>query len=153
MARPKIVVQHFLVCRAVAWDGPAGPHTPRTLEGVSYVFGVPPGTEFPFESEELWLFARLFNENDVAGDRRLFVDMIWMDSPGGARTLLTHDLGRIPFRPGRPVVDHAWSLRQLAFPGPGQYELRLWHRVRWRWAATRTARVVAREYFRIEYQP
>ena len=44
MARPKIEVKQFVVCRGAPWEGVPGPRTARTLEGVCHRIGVPPGT-------------------------------------------------------------------------------------------------------------
>ena len=83
MARLKLDVHHFVACRAVPWEGLPGPHTARTLEGVCYRYGVPPGTEFPFEVEELWFYLRLYPRGHQFGTVPLFVRMIWNDVPGG----------------------------------------------------------------------
>ncbi|MBN9117765.1 MAG: hypothetical protein J0I06_01100, partial [Planctomycetes bacterium] len=83
MARPKLEVKHFIVCQAAPWDGVPGPHTPRTLEGVCHRYGVPPGTESPFEVEELWSYLRVFNMNAGAATVPFFLALLWTDAPGG----------------------------------------------------------------------
>ena len=148
MARPKVSVQHFVVCRAAPWEGPAGPKTPRTLEGVSYRYGVPPGTEFPFEVEELWTYLRLFNMNGGVGSVPFFLALIWQDSSGGSRRVWTRQYARIPFRPNRAVVEAAFSIRPVTFPGPGWFEFRLLREVRLRIGSRRL--VIAREHLLIE---
>ena len=143
MARPKIEVKHFIVCQAASWEGPAGPHTPRTLEGVCHRIGVPPGTEFPFEVENLWTYLRLFNTNAGAGTVNLHLGLIWTDASGGPRRIGTQPHVRIPFRPDRGVVETAVSVRPIAFPGAGWYEFRLTREVRLKWKTRRL--IVARE--------
>jgi hypothetical protein len=67
MPRPKFVVQHFVACQNVSWEGLPGPRTARTLEGVIHCFGVAPTAEPEFEFPEVWLYARLFRTNQVEG--------------------------------------------------------------------------------------
>ena len=143
MARPKIEVKQFVVCRAAPWEGPAGPRTPRTLEGVCHRIGVPPGTEFPFEVENLWTYLRLFNMNAGAGTVPMYLGLIWTDAPRGPRRMWTRSHVRIPFRSDRMVVETAVSVRGIAFPGSGWYEFRLMRELRLKWKTRRL--IVARE--------
>src|SRR5262245_53704978 len=123
--RPKLAVKHFVVCQAAPWEGPPGPHTPRTLEGVSYRFGVPPGTEFPYEVAELWSYLRVFHLNAGTGTIPFFLSLYWTDAPGGARRIWARPYAAIPFHPNRGVVEMALSIRQFSLPEPGWYEFRL----------------------------
>lgn len=133
MARPKVEVKHFIVCRAARWEGPPGPFTPRTLETVCHRIGVPPETEFPFQLEELWAYLRLFNMNAGAATVPFHLSLLWNDAPGGPRRLRTRPFAQIQYRPSRAVVEPAYSIRPLAFPGLGWYEFRLSREVRLRW--------------------
>ena len=74
MARPRFHVQHFVACLNAVWQGPAGPRTHRDLEGVGFIYAVPPGTEAP-EFPELWLYSRLYLTNGVVGTRRLSIEV------------------------------------------------------------------------------
>lgn len=143
MARPKLAVKHFLVCRAAPWDGAPGPHTPRTLEGVCHRLGVPPGTEAPFEVEELWVYLRVFNMNAGAARIPFHLALIWLDAPGSPYRVWTRPLAALTFRPNRGVVEAAYSVRNTSFPGTGWYEFRLSREVRLRWKTRRL--IVARE--------
>lgn len=128
-----------------------------TLNGVDYVFGVPPGTEFPFEPDEFWLYARFYSQSDVTGDSRpLSVTCAWLDDPNGQQVdVWTHQIGRVAFRRPRTVFDRAWAFRntegsrKFRFPGLGRYEFRLWHPSR-KWPHER---VKAHEYIKLEVQP
>jgi hypothetical protein len=148
MTRPKLDAKHFVVCRAVPWDGLPGPHTPRTLEGVCYRYGVPPGTEFPFEVEELWTYLRVFNMNAGAATIPFFLALIWNDAPGSPQRVWTRPYARIPFRSTRGVVEAAFSIRSVTFPGLGWYEFRLSREVRLRWKTRRL--IIAREHILLE---
>ena len=148
MARPKIDIRHFVVCRAVSWEGPPGPYTLRTLEGVCHRFGVPPGTEFPFEVDEFWTYLRVFNMNAGTGTIPFFLTLLRTGMPGTPQRIWTRPYTQIPFRPGRGVVEAAFSLKRVTFPAPGWYEFRLSREVRLRWQTRRL--IVAREHVLIE---
>jgi hypothetical protein len=148
MARPKFDVKQFVVCRAAPWEGQPGPRTPRTLEGVCHRYGVPPGTEFPFEVPELWTYFRVFNTNGGTGVVPLFLSLWWTDAPGGALRVWTRAFTQLNFRPGRGVIEAALSVPLIAFPGPGWYEFRLAREVRLRWRTRRA--IVARDQLFIE---
>jgi hypothetical protein len=148
MARPKVDVKHFVVCRAASWDGLPGPRTPRTLEGVCYRYGVPPGTEFPFEVDELWTYLRAFNMNAGASTVPFFLGFIWTDAPGGPQRVWTRRYAQITFRSTHGVVEAAFSIRPVAFPGLGWYEFLLSREVRSRWKTRRL--IVAREFLFLE---
>src|SRR4051812_42462375 len=122
MARPKLDVKHFIVCRAAPWDGSPGPFTPRTLEGVCHRIEVPPGAEAPFDVEELWTYLRVFNMNAGTAAIPFHLALIWNDAPGKPQRVWTRPYTRIPFRPNRGVVEAAFSVRSVAFPGLGWYE-------------------------------
>src|SRR5687767_5009491 len=134
MARPKLDVKHFIVCRAAPWEGPPGPRTPRTLEGVCHRIVVPPAAEAPYDVEELWTYLRVFNMSAGAATIPFFLALIWSDAPGGPQRLWTRYYADILFRPNRAVVEAAHSVRPIRFPGAGWYEFRLSreHRSRWR---------------------
>src|SRR5579872_354127 len=70
-----------------------------TLNGVDFVFDVPPGTEFPFAPDEFWLFARFYSKSDRTGVLPpLSVTCVWLDSPNGQSTeVWTHDLPPVTF--------------------------------------------------------
>lgn len=156
MAR-RFVVQHLVFCTSVEYPDVRRPQRNSTLGGVDYVFAFPPATEFPFEPDEFWLFARFFALADRPFDTRpLFVTCVWRNHPSGQETdIWTHALGRVTFRSPGAVLDRGWAFRntegerKFRFPGPGHYEFRLWHPVR-KWPHER---VKAREYIKLEVQP
>jgi hypothetical protein len=59
VARP-FVLQYLIFCESVEYLDPARPHRDSVLNRVDYVLSAPPGTEFPFEPVEFWLFARFY---------------------------------------------------------------------------------------------
>lgn len=151
MARPKFYVKHFIACLNAAWDGPAGPDTSRTLEGVNYLLRVPPDTEFPFEQPELWLYARFIRTNDVAGVCDFSVELWWHDSPNGLELLSTQSVGSVRFPVDRSVVHRAWAFRPLTLPGEGVFEFRLIRPSRRSWDPR--PRRLANEFLRVRKSP
>jgi hypothetical protein len=128
MAKPKFVVQHFLVCQDAPWLGVAGPRTLRILEGVGYTYRVPSDAECP--EWEFWVYLRLFLLNEVSGSRKFWIEVEWLDAPEGERRIASQHLGRIPFRADSPVTEQAFRLNRLVFPARGRYAFRLKYRRR-----------------------
>ena len=133
------------------------PQRNSTLDGVDFVFEVPPNAEFPIEPAEFWLYARLYSTSDDVGDTPpLSVTCVWLDDPSGLEVVAwTHTLGREPLRRPRAVVDRGWAFRNyeggpsFRFPFAGRYVFRLWQ-------ATRkypNVRVKAEEYISVEVTP
>jgi hypothetical protein len=147
MARPKFYAKHFVACQNAGWDGPAGPDTARTLEGVNFLWDVPSDTEFPFEMAEFWLYARLVRTGPTVGERELKLELWWHDSPDGLIRLAARPLGPVRFTTERPVVNRAWVMRPLQFPGEGLFEFRLLTNRRRSWVTH--VRQVANEYIRL----
>lgn len=155
MARPSFVVQHFVYCPSVEYQDPHRPHRNTILSGVDYIFAVPPGTEFPFEPEEFWLFARFFRTSDAAGQTRpLWIACFWLDSPTGEEEaeVWARNVGPVVLH--HPVCDRSWVFRnpsggtRSSFPGPGRYMFKLMHET----SKYPNWRVRAREYVRVEVQ-
>lgn len=143
MPAPKFYVQHFLACLNVHWEGQPPPLPPMTLEGVSYTYRIPPGTESP-EFEELWLYCRLFLANGVDGTRKFSIEVAGADQT----VFYRKRVGEVRFSAARPVSNVAWPLRPIQFVTLGQYELRLLCEERtWRGARNK---LVATEHIRIE---
>jgi hypothetical protein len=157
MARPSFTVQHLIFCTGVSYPDVRRPLRNNTLDGVDYVFEVPPDTEFPFEPAEFWLYARIYSTSDDIGDTPpLFVTCVWRDAPGGQETeAWTYSLGRIALRRPRVVLERGWPFRNyeggmlIRFPGAGRYSFQLWHPTR-RWPHKR---VKATEYIYVEVVP
>jgi hypothetical protein len=157
MARPSFVVQHLIFCTSVEYPDVLRPLRQSTLNGVDFVFEVPPGTEPPVEPDEFWLYARFYSTSDRIGDTRpLTLTCLWLDGPTGRPARVwSRRIGRINFRRPRAVFDRAWTFRNIAgggtyrFPGFGRYELRLWYRD----PKTRGRRVKAQEFISVEVKP
>ena len=137
MARPSFRVQYLVYCTSIEYVDPHRPYRDTILNGVDYVFGAPPGTEFSFDPEEFWLFARFFSTSDQAGDSRpLSIVCYWLDSPteleGTEVEVWRRDIGPITFRRPFAVIDRNWVFRNplehdktYRFPGPGRYVFKL----------------------------
>jgi hypothetical protein len=148
MAKPPIVC-HFLVpCLAVQWDGPAGPSTTRTLEGVGYTYRTDTPSGFPYETE-LWLCTRLAHSRRREFTRDLHLTLVWHDDPQRRSLVWRRRFQTVTFRPGTPVRDIARNV-PLTFEGPGRYEFRLWHKVRGKWDRKAKMRILARAHIRME---
>ncbi len=150
--RPTFRVQHFVACLGCPWDGPPGPDTLRTLEGVGYRHGINADTELPAEWPELWLYARLVKTGGGDGETRPFtLRVVWVDGPGGAVRVSDKRVGAVRLTARQPVASVGWVLRPVFLPGLGRYVIRLLHPVR-TWQG-RTVRVAGREYFELERKP
>ena len=158
MVRPSFRVQYLAYCASIEYLDPHRPYRNTILNGVDFVFGVPPGTEFPFDPEEFWLFARFYSTSDLTGDTRsMSIICYWLDSPTGEEEveIWTRDIGPIAFRRPHGVIDRNWVFRNpegettYRFPGPGRYAFKLGYAVD-KWSHWR---VKAREYISVEVQP
>ena len=157
MARPSFTVKHLIFCTEVHYPDVRRPQRNSTLDGVDYVFGVSPDTEFPFEPAEFWLYARLYSTSDGVGETPpLYVTCVWQDAPGGQEVeIWTHSLGRIALRQPGVVLERGWSFRNyegglsFRFPNPGRYAFQLWHPTR----RYPRKRVKATEFIRVEVVP
>jgi hypothetical protein len=150
MARPKPSLEvHFLVpCRAVPWNGPAGPLTSRNLEEVSYTYHTDPPNTFPYETE-FWLFARLAHHRPRVFTRELRVTLIWHDDPQRRPRVCTRPFQTTTFRPSVPVRDVAVTFSAV-YEGPGRYEFRLWYPVVRKWDQRTKRRILACAWIRVE---
>jgi hypothetical protein len=154
MARPSFVVRYLIFCESVEYPDALRPVRRSTLNGVDYVFEVPPGTEPPIEPTEFWLYARLYSTSDLAGATRpLTLTCLWLDGPTDKPVRVwSWKAGPITFRRPRGVVQRAWAFRNTGteatfrFPGFGRYEFRLWYRD----PRTRARRVKAQEFVTVE---
>jgi hypothetical protein len=151
VARPKFHVQHFVACLNAAWDGAAGPRTPRTLERVGYWYAIPPDTEFPFEELEFWVYARFFRVGAANGTRDFALDVFWHDAPSGVVRVGGRSLGSVRFSDQHAVVSAAWPVRPLVFPGEGMYEFQLLVERHRSWGIER--KPLRSEFIRLERLP
>ena len=142
MARPKVRVQHFLVCRGVEVEGSAGPDNPYTLRTVKYGYELAADIEFPAESDDYWVFCRLINVNAGTGRVDFSVEVVWLDGPGGEELTCFYPGLAAFFQHGEPMKSRVWCLPRVVVPGRGRYEFRL--------RTGRTDRLVAQEFIQIE---
>ena|SRR5438094_9095069 len=150
MARPRPALEaHFLVpCRAVPWNGPAGPQTSRTLEDVAYTYRTETPNGFPYETE-FWLFVRLAHHRRCEFTRGLRVTLIWHDDPQRSPEVCTRPFQTVTFRPSVSVRDVAASFSAI-YEGPGRYEFRLWYPVVRKWDQAMRGRRLARAWIKLE---
>ena len=157
MARPSFSVKHLIFCTGVSYPDVRRPQRNSTLDGVDYVFEVPPDAECPIEPTVFWLYARLYSTSDEVGETPpLYVTCAWQDAPDEREVeVWTYSLGRISLRRPRVVLERGWSFRNsedavsFQFPRLGRYVFRLWHSIR-RWPRKR---VKATEFIRVEVVP
>ncbi len=140
-------VHHFLACESVSWQGPAGVRSSRTLEGVNFRYDVPPDTEFPFQQDEFWLYARIFLIGEEDRDIEFRIRIVHHLREQTLRKVGIVQVSPVRLTVQRPVANVAWAIRPAIFPAPGLFEFQLCElRVDWQ----RRKRIVAREYVRIE---
>ena len=147
MVRPKFVIQHFIACSNVNWEGYPGRGVGRILEGVSYLYPVAANVEAP-SFPEMWLYARMFLLNGVAGKRRFWVELARSEPDRYFDPLTTWPVGEVEFRPEITVYNEAWPLRRILFPVRGAYEFRLMYSGRVRGVRQRI--LAAKEFIQIE---
>ena len=121
MARRKIQVLHFLVCPRITVTT-AGPENPYTLHDVNYRFDFAPDREFPLVEPELWIYARFFNGR---GRANFVVRVFWLDGPNGEEETAMYALPPLLFPGPEAVVNRAWKLAYVRFPGLGRYSFGL----------------------------
>jgi len=106
-----------------------------------------PDTEFPFERDEFWLYARIFSIGEETADIDFQIRIVHHLQE---RTLWRVGIVKVsPVRlsPLTPVTNVAWAIRPMIFPFPGLYEFQLCEpRQDW----SKQKRIVAREHVRIE---
>jgi hypothetical protein len=157
VARPSFVVQHLIFCTGVSYPDVRRPQRNSTLDGVDFVYEVPPNSEFPIEPAEFWLYARLYSTSDDVGDTPpLSVACVWLDAPDLQEVeVWTHALAPVTFHRPRAVIDRAWVFRNYEggpsyrFPFAGRYVFRLKHPIR----KYPGYRVRAEEYVSVEVKP
>lgn len=146
MAKPKFVVQHFLVCQDAPWLGVPGPRTLRSLEGVGYYHSIPANAEMP--ELDFWVYLRLFQTNNVTGRCKLKIDLIWLDAPQRQRRIRTFQPAVAQFWAQSPIVELTVHLDTFQIPGRGRFEFRLYWVKRSRLDGDRSE-VIGREYIYI----
>jgi hypothetical protein len=158
MARLSFKVQYLVYCASIEYIDPHRPYRNTILNGVDYVLGIPTGSEFPFDPDEFWLFARFYSTSDLTGDTRpLSLNCYWLDSPTGEGEIeiWTRNLGPITFRRASAVIDRNWVFRNpegeksYRFPGPGRYAFKIGYAIN-KWPHWR---VKGHEYITVEVQP
>ena len=138
----------FVACTNASREGPAGHKTPRTLEGVSHVYGVPAAVEFPYEAD-FWFYLRLAYSGRVPSAKSLRLKLVWLDAPKGPREVWDRDFQGVKFRAGVTIKNLAVPVNCL-FEGAGRYEFQVWYNVRREWESEGRPRLVARTYLELE---
>jgi hypothetical protein len=141
MARSRIQVLHFLVCPRITVTA-AGPENPYTLHDVNYRLDVAPDREFPLVEPELWIYARLFNGR---GRADFAVRMSWVDGPNGEEETAMYALPPLHFSAPAVVINRAWKLAYVRFPGPGRFAFGLSWGLR--------TRILARDTIELRQKP
>lgn len=85
------------------------------------VVTLPEGASFPFDAEEIWLYAQL---TEGVGDFQLVVEVRHLRDDGSQRRVGRSDPVKIEFAGGNQlaVVDTVFRLTQVPFEEPGLYQ-------------------------------
>jgi hypothetical protein len=140
MAKPRFAVQHFIACPAVE-AAFAGPGNPYTLRDVSYTFDVSGNHEWPVRLDGLWVFVRFVNVGRV---RRVGIRVEWLDDPAGPSEVCEFPPWAVRPPANEPVLDRAWRVDAVRFPGLGRYAFEMLDARR---------RPLAREFIRLRRTP
>ena len=85
------------------------------------VIGLPPGQSFPFDAEEVWVYAQL---TGGLGAFRLAIELRERLLDGSERVVGRSGMGDWTFTPGNRlfVIDAVFCLTAVPFDNPGLYE-------------------------------
>lgn len=119
------IANHFLLCLHAEYDS-ADPVTPYSLFNLVFRLRPPPGQDYPFALDELWLFG----DFEADGFREFWVDVI-RDADAAAEVwepelLATYPALALQFGIGPARRSGAWRVRGVPFPTPGPYTFRLY---------------------------
>lgn len=147
MSRPKVRIQHAVLCHTTRQYGSA---PTSDLLGVQYTYTFPPDMEFPQRLPQVDLFTRFFI--DRPGTEEFYV-RVWRLFPDGRQTpMCKHGPFRVQFPTGRNFRDQHFRLRDVRVEGVGAYAVRLCRKVSHKWEGTRF-RILKTEYFEVEVFP
>ena len=147
MSRPKVHVQHAVLCHTTRQYGSA---PTSDLLGVQYSYTFPPDKEFPQRLPRVDLFTRFFIDRPGVQD---FYVRVWRLLPDGRQTpMCKYGPFRVQF-PSRVVFrDQHFRLRDIHLGGIGRYAVKLCRKVSRGWKGTRF-RILKTEYFNVEVYP
>lgn len=147
MSRPKVRVQHAVLCNTTRQYGSA---PTSDLLGVQYTFTYTPDLEFPRHLPQVDLFTRFFI--DRPGTEEFYL-RIWRLFLGGRQTPMSkHGPFRVQFRSGDEFWDHPFRMKNVRVEGVGTYAVRLCRKVARRWEKPRF-HVLKTEFFKVEVYP
>ncbi len=115
-------IQHWVACLESQVEPPAGPKNFYNLLRVGYTHSVPTETEFPWSLSQLDMFARFVGGTKVV---EFETHVVWVDAPGGKRTVEIYGPFRVTFRHDEPVRDVVFRLRHVPIEGVGRYRILL----------------------------
>ena len=115
------LVRRVIVCEKVE-VGRAEPGYPYTLHNVVAILRPPAGHTFPFQEQELWVFAQF---SDGEGSHPVFFELVRQELESETVILITQ-LPPVHLSAGRFYVQsRGYKLTGIPFPGPGIYEFRV----------------------------
>lgn len=148
MARPRIQVQHAVLCPIVRQYGT----TPTSdLLGVCYTYTYAPDLEFPRHIPQVDLFTRFFVHRPGAAE---FVLRVWRLDGDGSLLARMGSFGpyQVQFTRGSFVTDRSFRMKNVRVDGVGTYAVRLCMKRKHRWQGVRY-QILATEYFQVVRSP
>ncbi len=148
MARPRVQVQHAVLCPIVRQYGSA---PTSDLLGVCYTYTYAPDIEFPRHIPQVDLFTRFFVYSPGFEEYFLRVWRLAADDAGQTRM---GSFGPYPvrFTPGTVFVDRPFRMKNVRVEGVGRYAVRLCVKRNRRWRGVRY-RILATEFFQVVRSP
>lgn len=148
MARPRVQVQHAVLCPVVRQYGT----TPTSdLLGVCYTYTYTPDLEFPRHIPQVDLFTRFFVY--APGVAEFFIRVWRLDGDGTLHTRMgSFGPYRVQFTPGKVFADRPFRMKNVRLEGVGVYAVRLCIKRRHRWRGVRY-HTLATEYFQVVRSP
>ena len=89
------------------------------------VVALPPGAHFPFDLQEMWLYAQL---TDGVGESDLHVKMLLVQADDSRKAIHRGEPRRLEFPAGQQlqVFDTVFHMTNVPFDKPGVYEFQVW---------------------------
>jgi hypothetical protein len=115
-------IQHWVACLEAEVEPPAGPKNFYNLVRVGYTHTIRTDTEFPWSLSQLDMYARFVGGKKVA---EFETHIVWVDAPGGPRTVEVYGPLLVTFRSDEPVRDVVFRFRRVLIEGVGRYRILL----------------------------
>lgn len=116
------VIRHLLLCQDVEYDF-SNSTAPYSLRGIVTLLGPESGGSYPLLHDLLWVLSQGSGD---PGAYEVWIDLVPVDEEGNTTgNETTFGPWVWIFHEDVYVESRAWRLRNLPFPVPGRYEVRL----------------------------